>query len=170
MIKRKIFRLSIVIMMLFSITLNSKIIIVHATSKTADEAINWVKSKVGQKVGTGQCVSLICYYYDFLGVSRVPGNAKDYATNALPSGWSRIKGAVPQKGDILVYSAGPGGSYGHVAIAESANISYHQNYNNVQKVQKKTFAYNSPSYIIIIHLIGVSSVLTSLQDQQLNLL
>ena len=147
MIKRKFLSMFVAIMMLCSITINSQIINVNATSKTADEAINWVKSKVGKKVGTGQCVSLICYYYDFLGVSRVPGNAKDYATNALPSGWSRIKGAVPQKGDILVYSAGPGGSYGHVAIAESANISYHQNYNNVQIVQKKTFAYNSPNYI-----------------------
>ena len=119
-----------------------------ATSKTSDEAINWVKSQVGNLIDAdgaygAQCVDLIRAYYNFLGVAQVRGNGCDYATNQLPSGWTRIKGAQPQKGDILVYTGG----YGHVAIYESDYVTYHQNYNGKKKVTRETFAYNSPAYI-----------------------
>lgn len=119
-----------------------------ATSKTSDEAINWVKSQVGNSIDAdgaygAQCVDLIRAYYNFLGVAQVRGNGCDYATNQLPSGWTRIKGAQPQKGDILVYTGG----YGHVAIYESDYVTYHQNYNGKKKVTRETFAYNSPAYI-----------------------
>ena len=90
---------------------------VYATNVTADQAIAWVQSQVGKALDVdgaygAQCVDLIMAYYDYLGVPRASGNAVDYTTNALPSGWQRIKGAQPQKGDILVYTGG----YGHVAI------------------------------------------------------
>ena len=119
-----------------------------ATSKTSDEAINWVKSQVGNSIDAdgaygAQCVDLIRAYYNFLGVAQVRGNGCDYATNQLPSGWTRIKGAQPQKGDILVYTGG----YGHVAIYESDYVTYHQNYNGKKKVTREAFADNSPAYI-----------------------
>lgn len=82
---------------------------VYATNVTADQAIAWVQSQVGKALDVdgaygAQCVDLIMAYYDYLGVPRASGNAVDYTTNALPSGWQRIKGAQPQKGDILVYT------------------------------------------------------------------
>lgn len=99
---------------------------------SADDAIAWCKAQVGKYLYNGQCVGLIVEYYKYLGQAMVYGNAKDYATNSLPSGWQRIAGATPQKGDVLVYTDG---QYGHVAIYESESMTYHQNYNYVQYVQ-----------------------------------
>lgn len=113
------------------------------TAHTADEAINWVKSKLNQGLDYDgyagcQCVDLIMFYYKYLGVSPSSGNGCDYTWNALPAGWKRIQGAQPQKGDILVYTNG----YGHVAIYESDYSHYHQNFGNKQYVQHITFKYN----------------------------
>ena len=112
-----------------------------------DAAINWCKSKVGSSLDYDgyygcQCVDLIKYYYKYLGKAPVTGNGKDYTWNSLPSGWSRIKGAKPQKGDILVFT---NGKNGHVAIYASDSESYHQNYNSVQKVQMITKPYYNMS-------------------------
>lgn len=76
---------------------------VYATNVTADQAIAWVQSQVGKALDVdgaygAQCVDLIMAYYDYLGVPRASGNAVDYTTNALPSGWQRIKGAATTKG------------------------------------------------------------------------
>ena len=64
-----------------------------ASDHAADDAINWAASKIGQAIdldGNGAwCVDLIVAYQDYLGVGRVWGNGRDYAWNALPSGWSR---------------------------------------------------------------------------------
>lgn len=114
-------------------------IVGSATSKTANDGISWVKSQVGKPLDQDglygeQCVDLIRYYYLYLGVSPVQGNGCDYATNSLPSGWTRVKGGRPQKGDILVYS----GTYGHVAIYESDYSTYHQNYNYHPYVEQIT--------------------------------
>lgn len=114
-----------------------------ATSKTQDEAIAWVNSQLGNGldydgVYGAQCVDLICYYYQFLGAKSPGGNGKDYATNALPSGWTRVQGGAPQKGDILVYGASSGNQYGHVAIYESDRVTYHQNFNSHGYVEKVT--------------------------------
>ena len=105
-----------------------------STKVTVSEAMSWCESKLGKKVGTGQCVALIQAYYTYLGVSTVSGNACDYATNSLPSGWSRKKGGTPAKGDILVYT---GAKYGHVAIYAGGTTSYHQNMSG-KYVEKKT--------------------------------
>ena len=114
--------------------------------KTADQAITWVKSKVGtgidyDKVYGNQCVDLIKAYYSYLGQSAQRGNGCDYAKNTLPSGWKRIKGGTPQKGDVLVYTGGYGG-YGHVAIYESDYSTYHQNFNSHSYVERVTIKYN----------------------------
>ena len=129
----------------------SAVPLVYATSKTATEAINWVKAQEGKALDYdgqygAQCVDLAMYYYKYLGVSPAGGNGKDYATNALPSGWKRIKGGTPQKGDLLVYSGTSSNEYGHVAILESKTVIWHGRYNGVGKVQKTTtFAYNDLS-------------------------
>lgn len=121
-----------------------------ATARSADEAINWVKSKAGQGLDMdgaygAQCVDLILAYYDYLGVSRSSGNGADYAWNALPSGWQRLPGVQPQKGDILVYSGNSSNPYGHVAIYESDRSHYHQNFNSHSYVEKVTYMYNGLS-------------------------
>ena len=127
-----------------------------ATNKTADEAINWARSQVGHSVGYNdgsgyyQCVEFIQAYYQWLGESKPRGNGYDYATNALPSGWTRIAGGTPQKGDILVYSRYSAyvQQYGHVAIYESDNCLYDQDGSvkgaTVKRVNKnyRTYTYN----------------------------
>lgn len=95
---------------------------------TQEGAVAWMQSRLGHSLDYDgehdeQCVDLIMYYYKFLVGYNVGGNAKDYATNSLPSGWSRIqyyKGFVPQAGDVVIWTSG-GGGYGHVALIVAAN-------------------------------------------------
>ena len=102
--------------------------------KTADDAINWVRSLEGQPVGNGECVELIKAYYSYLGQTSPGGNGADYSWNQLPAGWHRLQNAQPQKGDILVYSGNDANKYGHVAIYESDYSTWHQNYSYQRKV------------------------------------
>lgn len=111
--------------------------------KTADDAINWVRSKAGQPLDYdgaygAQCVDLICFYYRCLGQTSPGGYAKEYRTNALPSGWQRLQGVQPQKGDILVYNPSAKNEAGHVAIYESDYSTWHQNYADRQYVVNVT--------------------------------
>ena len=73
-----------------------------------------------------QCVDLAKMYLDkVFGIKAGAwGNAKDYYENfnnlPLKSSFSRIGNSasfVPQKGDIVVWGAGLGNKYGHIAIA-----------------------------------------------------
>lgn len=106
-----------------------------ATSLTRDEALNWARAQIGKSIEAdgcapgsacyAQCVDLIKAYYQALGVSAVRGNGSDYVSNALPSGWQRIRNSatfVPQPGDIAVFTGGYNG-WGHVGIVETANIN-----------------------------------------------
>ena len=114
-----------------------------ASAATVAEAMSWCENLLNKKVGSGQCVALIQSYYEYLGKSRSYGNACDYATNTLPSGWSRVKGGVPQAGDILVYV---GAKYGHVAIYAGGTTSYHQNMKGLYVEKKTNWAYNKSWY------------------------
>ena len=111
--------------------------------KTADDAINWVKSQSGRTVGSGECVALIYAYYSYLGQTSPGGDGKDYWTNSLPAGWTRIPNAQPQKGDILVYGWSAKNPAGHVAIYESDYSTWHQNFGSARYVTQVTFKYNS---------------------------
>ena len=111
--------------------------------KTADDAINWVRSLNGQTVGSGECVALIKAYYSYLGPTSPGGDGKDYWTNNLPAGWTRIPNAQPQKGDILVYGWSAKNPAGHVAIYESDYSTWHQNFGSARYVTQVTFRYNS---------------------------
>ena len=102
--------------------------------KTADDAINWVRSLNGQPVGSGECVALIKAYYSYLGQTSPGGNGADYSWNQLPAGWTRLQNAQPQKGDILVYGGNGENPYGHVAIYESDYSTWHQNFASQRKV------------------------------------
>lgn len=119
---------------------------------TAQEALTWVRSQLGKSldydgVYGAQCVDLIKYYYDYLGcASYARGNGADYASNALPSGWARYKGAQPQPGDILVYSGTSDNPNGHVAIYEADNITYHQNFNGCAYVVRFNYHYKNDVY------------------------
>ena len=156
---RKISRKIVVLVMCLSLVLCSlqvypqKQEIKAYTAHTKDEAIAWAASKVGQRLEGDnyygpdnscayQCVDFIMCYYKYLGVSPSSGNGKDYAVNALPSGWTRVKGGQPQKGDILVYSGNASNPAGHVAIYESDRSTYHQNFDNSRKVMHITYQYN----------------------------
>ena len=131
---------------------------VSATSKNANEAISWCQSQIGKSLdydGNGYwCVDLIAKYYQFLGAPTPGGNACDYATNSLPSGWVRTKGGTPQKGDIIIWAGGSG--VGHIVIYESDNVTYHQRYSGqyVEKVTqyyKNIKAYDGAGYWGCIH-------------------
>ena len=111
------------------------------------EVVAWLKSMLGRSVDLdgvygAQCVDLILAYYDYMGVPRSSGNGKDYATNTLPNGWQRIKGATPQVGDILVYGYSEKNKYGHVAIYESDYSTYHQNFSGNYIEQVTRWRYN----------------------------
>ena len=140
--------LSLLLVMLMVVSLVPMSALAATNGHTANEAIGWVQSQVGKAldydgVYGAQCVDLIKYYYDYLGcASFARGNGSDYATNALPSGWTRLKGAQPRLGDILVYTGGYN-NYGHVAIYESDYVSYHQNFNGKQYVVRATCKYNA---------------------------
>ena len=58
---KKVLAILLSICMLISVT-TSVSFNAFATSKTADEAISWVKGQLGKTVGSGQCVALINSY------------------------------------------------------------------------------------------------------------
>ena len=136
------------VMLVLPVTANAS-----TNGHTQQEAMAWVRAQVGKSLDYDnyppppdskyQCVDLIKFYYDFLGCPEYArGNGCDYATNTLPSGWSRYKGAQPQPGDILVYSGTTRFPYGHVAIYESDYVTYHQNLGGHPYVERYTGYYN----------------------------
>ena len=145
--KKRVLSLLLVLLMVVSLVPISAS--AATNGHTAQEALAWVRSQLGKSldydgVYGAQCVDLIKYYYDYLGcASYARGNGADYASNTLPSGWARYKGAQPQPGDILVYGASSSNPYGHVAIYEADYVTYHQNFNGKQYVVKFTGKYNS---------------------------
>lgn len=126
--------------------------------KTADDAINWVRSLEGQPVGSGECVALIVAYYSYLGQTSPGGNGADYSwKEPLPAGWQRLQNAQPQKGDILVYSGNGANPYGHVAIYES---DYSTGIRTMPISAKSSTLQTSDTTALIIR-IGASSARTS---------
>ena len=126
--------LSLVLAVILIVGLLPTAAFASTNGKTADDAINWVRSLNGQPVGSGECVALIKAYYSYLGQTSPGGNGADYSWNQLPAGWKRLQNEQPQKGDILVYSGNDANPYGHVAIYESDYSTWHQNYAYQRKV------------------------------------
>ncbi len=135
--------LSFVLTMILIVALLPTAAFAATNGKTADDAINWVRSQNGKTVGSGECVALIKAYYSFLGQTSPGGDGKDYWTNALPAGWTRIANAQPQKGDILVYGGNAANPAGHVAIYEADYSTWHQNFAGARYVTQVTkYSYN----------------------------
>ena len=151
--KKRILSMLLVLLMVVSLVPISAS--ASTNGHTAQEALAWVRSQVGKSLDYDgfpdyqpyQCVDLIKFYYEYLGcASYARGNAADYATNALPSGWARYQGAQPQPGDILVYSGTSSNPNGHVAIYEADNITYHQNFNGCTYVVRFNYHYKNDVY------------------------
>lgn len=130
--------LSLVLAVILIVGLLPTAAFASTNGKTADDAINWVRSLNGQPVGSGECVALITAYYSFLGQQPSRGDGKEYWTNDLPAGWTRIPNAQPQKGDILVYGWSAKNPAVHVAIYESDYETWHQNFSDKRYVVKVT--------------------------------
>ena len=130
--------LSLVLAVILIVGLLPTAAFASTNGKTADDAINWVRSLNGQPVGSGECVALIKAYYSYLGQTSPGGNGVDYWYNDLPAGWTRIPNAQQKKGDILVYGSSSDNKYGHVAIYESDYSTWHQNYAYQRKVVNVT--------------------------------
>ena len=163
--------LSVIMIIPFGVSAKEVDTIVTGISKTADEAIAWCKSKVGQQVETfdsrsepleyrWQCVDFVAAYYQFLGVDYVTCDGGQYGNVWQPSGMIPIQGATPQKGDVLVYSGNAGNPAGHVAIYESDYSTYQQRSNNVDHVENVTSHYlacGNPYWGVIRPCFGGSS-------------
>lgn len=97
---------------------------------TKEEGVSWAMSQIGKGldydgVKGNQCVDLIKYYYAHYGVAGYArGNAIQYTSNSLPTGWTRVYSNY-QPGDIAVFKAKNGcsvcttGENGHVGIITS---------------------------------------------------
>ena len=149
---------SVLLCSIASLRLSTNAIVAH----TQSDAVSWAKSKVGTFVDYdgaygAQCVDLIYYYYKYLGVSPVGGNAIDYAWNSLPNGWQRIvyySGFAAQPGDIAVFKYG---TYGHVGIVISANSSSmtlvhnrNLNGNGTEYARSDSYSYTSMNFYCVI--------------------
>ena len=128
---KKFLSLLLAVIMMVSVILVAPINVSVATcSKTLTEAMAWLESKEGQPVGDGECVALTNAYLQYLGLRKPDGAyfAKDWATNNYDTNYlTRIAGATPQPGDILIWIDGPFNA-GHVAICGNSGKYYHQNY------------------------------------------
>ena len=128
---------------------------------TRAEAVAWAQSQNGATldydgVYGAQCVDLIKYYYAYLGdnAGYARGNANEYASNTLPSGWTRVYGDY-QPGDVAVFKTNYNdyndngslimgtGSLGHVSIITEVNggwfTSMNQNHAGHSYCESKTF-------------------------------
>ena len=136
--------LSLVLAVILIVGLLPTAAFASTNGKTADDAINWIRSLNGQTVGSGECVALIVAYYSYLGQTSPGGNGADYSwKEPLPAGWQRLQNVQPQKGDILVYSGNGANPAGHVAIYESDYSTWHQNFGSARHVTHVTqYKYN----------------------------
>lgn len=116
-----------------------------STAHNQAEAVNWAAGQIGKSLDYdgmygAQCVDLIKYYYEYLGHGNYAmGNACNYASNNLPSGWTRVYGNY-QPGDIAVWKVNHScstcttSSFGHVGIITSADSvgfnAVNQNFNS----------------------------------------
>lgn len=123
--KKRILSLVMVLTMLTTALLPS----ISVYAMTPQEGADWALAQIGKAIDHdgvygAQCVDLIKRYCSVHWGWTPKGNAKEYATIALPnSSWTRIKNTadfIPQPGDIAIWT---NGTYGHVAIIISANIN-----------------------------------------------
>ena len=90
--------------------------------------VNWAKNNVYKWIDMdgmygAQCVDLIMAYVKTFANFQIYGNAIDYLTNSIPSGWKRYyKGDTNiAPGDIAIWHWGSWDKYGHVGIVIEVN-------------------------------------------------
>lgn len=90
--------------------------------------VNWAKNNVYKWIDMdgmygAQCVDLIIAYVKTFANFQIYGNAIDYLTNSIPSGWKRYyKGDTNiAPGDIAIWHWGSWDKYGHVGIVIKVN-------------------------------------------------
>ena len=90
--------------------------------------VNWAKNNVYKWIDMdgmygAQCVDLIMAYVKTFANFQIYGNAIDYLTNSIPSGWKRYyKGDTNiAPGDIAIWHWGSWDKYGHVGIVIEIN-------------------------------------------------
>lgn len=90
--------------------------------------VNWAKNNVYKWIDMdgmygAQCVDLIMAYVKTFANFQIYGNAIDYLTNSIPSGWKRYyKGDTNiAPGDIAIWHWGSWDKYGHVGIVIKVN-------------------------------------------------
>ena len=90
--------------------------------------VNWAKNNVYKWIDMdgmygAQCVDLIMAYVKTFANFQIYGNAIDYLTNSIPSGWKRYyKGdSNIAPGDIAIWHWGSWDKYGHVGIVIEVN-------------------------------------------------
>ena len=90
--------------------------------------VNWAKNNVYKWIDMdgmygAQCVDLIMAYVKTFANFQIYGNATDYLTNSIPSGWKRYyKGDTNiAPGDIAIWHWGSWDKYGHVGIVIEVN-------------------------------------------------
>ena len=117
--------------------------IAESGAHTQAEAVSWLKNKADNNTALdydgmygAQCVDLIAYYLNYLGMtSLIGGNAKDYINKTMPSGsgWTKYTNTsnfTPKPGDICVWGANKTydgvwstGEYGHIGVVYSVSGS-----------------------------------------------
>ena len=90
--------------------------------------VNWAKNNVYKWIDMdgiygAQCVDLIMAYMKTFANFQIYGNAIDYLTNSIPSGWKRYyKGDTNiAPGDIAIWHWGSWDKYGHIGIVIEVN-------------------------------------------------
>lgn len=120
---------------------------------TRDEALKYANSKVGTRVGSGQCVAFAKDYYSSLFGEDVRGNGSDYINN-VPDGFTQYrygkKGFDPQPGDIVSWSWNKyGGDLGHVGIITKATkTGFYYLHQNPDPVKESFFTYGQKGWTL----------------------
>ena len=98
---------------------------------TQAQALDWISKQVGKsldydKYYGSQCVDLVSYYCDFLGIPKKWGNARYWWEDSAYNGGGKLTKHTfnPQPGDIVVFKpASYNGNAGHIAIVYSVTPS-----------------------------------------------
>jgi len=125
----------------------------QAMAVTREEALDYAESKIGTKVGSGQCVAYVKDYYKTVFHESVWGNGSDYINN-VPDGFTQyLYGSDdwdPQPADIVSWSWNIyGGDYGHVGIITRVDSKgfYYLN-QNPYAVKESRFTYGESGWTL----------------------
>ena len=93
------------------------------------EMVNWAKAQENKWIDVdgaygAQCVDLAMKYCQVFGGMTPHGNAIDYLSNAIPSGWKHYSSGEIQPGDLAIWKWGSWDIYGHIGIVISVNGRY----------------------------------------------